>query len=167
MKKKLKKPLARSLIFFAAIQLIMLCTSVFFAGGGHGTGIPLVIFYGPLLIFFQFKIFENTTLSFLVLFLILFGFFFAVWLGFISRKVLLYVASSYILISIGILIYIDLNHLGGLGSSSLSSSVKLTSALVAYLISIAFWKIIFDLAKIQQIDQTNTRIQRQRKYHRS
>lgn len=140
--KKIKK-LAKPLALFIIIQLAMLSTSVFFAGGGHGTGIPLIIFYGPLLLLLKFGIFENSPgLSFMALFFILFGLFFAVLLNFVNRKILLCIAGSYILISAGMLIYTEFNHLA-LGSYRVSLNIRIISALIAIIINTLFWKIIF------------------------
>jgi len=147
MKKELKRVLLKSLIPFIAVQLVMFFTAVFFAGGGHGTGIPLIIFYGPLLLFLKFGIFgSNPSLAFVVLFLILFGLFIAVWRGSIRKKVLMYVAVFYVLISTVILIYTEVNNLG-LGSSRIPLNIKLMAGFVATIISAIFWRIIFGLAK--------------------
>ena len=143
-KKEPKKLPIKLFLLFIVVELAMFLMSVFFAGGGHGTGIPIIIFYGPLLIFFKFGIFENNpALSFLVLFLIMFGLFFSTCLNFISKKVLSYIASFYVLVSLGMLIYIELNNLG-LGSDTISTNVKLISAVIACVVSALFWKIIFD-----------------------
>lgn len=134
------------LIPFIVLQLIMLFTAVFFAGGGHGTGIPLIIFYGPLLLFLKFEIFgNNPALAFMILFLILSWLFIAVWRGSVSKKVLIYVMVFYVLISVIILIYTEVNNLG-LGSSRISLNIKLLAGLIAVIISVVFWRLIFGLA---------------------
>ena len=145
MKIELKKMLIKSLIPFIIVQLIMLSTAIFFAGGGHGTGIPLIIFYGPLLLFLKFEIFgNNPALAFIILFLILSWLFIAVWRGSISKKVLMYVMVFYVLISAIILIYTEVNNLG-LGSSRVPLNIKIIAGLIAVIISTAFWRIIFGL----------------------
>ena len=139
---------------FILVQFLMIVVSVFFAGGGHGTSIPLIIFYGPLLILFQFKIFENSLISFLILFSILIGLFFLTYYRALTRKLLTRVAISYTLISIGILFYTELSG-SGLGAN-LAIWIKILAILISSITVFIFWKILFlvsnksnDLTKIK------------------
>lgn len=146
MKKNLGEALPTSLfIWFIVVQLVMFFVSVLFAGGGHGTSIPLLMFYGPLLIFLQAVVFENNpTLHFFILFLVLFGFFIGIWLKFVNRRTLKYIATIYILTSVGMLTYTEYTSTG-LGTSKISFHVKLLATFISTIISFAMWRIFFSL----------------------
>lgn len=151
MKKKLREIPILLLVYFASVQLMMFFISVLFAGGGHGTGIPLIVFYGPLLSVMQFTIFDNNpSLSFAVLVLVLFGLFVGVWSEYISKKILIFIMIFYILVSMGMLIYTEYTNTG-LGSSNISLNVKIMTFFVSTSLSLVMWKILFNLRKEKEV----------------
>lgn len=148
--------ISMAVILFFLVQLLMIIASVFFSGGGHGTGIPLIIFYGPLLTLFQFKIFENSLISFVVLFLIFIGLFALAYYKVFSKKILKILCISYISISISILFYTEINGWGQ--GMNLALWIKLLALLISVIISSAFWAILFFVNSIRKGDSSSQTI---------
>ncbi len=142
----LDKFVLQNLLYFLLIQIIFIIIIIYFAGGGHGTGIPAVIFYSFLLIIGSFVKFGFTIQVQLLILFICLILLFVLALFFLNTRLLKIILITHVISATVMIIYAELNS-----SSHFPYDLKIVALIISIIVDALFWKIIFGVMEYKNI----------------